>query len=243
MIHYHGTPMTPDTIAIRVLTGRHAFVSFAAPQQIRLASDVCQSFALDNGAFSAWLRGVDPDWPGFYAWCEKWLSHPACDWAIIPDMIDGDEAANDALLEQWPFSKDRGVPVWHMHESISRLNRLCHDYPRVALGSSGEFATVGNGRWWARMNRAMNSLCGIGARPPAKLHGLRMLDPDVFTRIPFASADSTNIARNVGMDSRWLRGSYQPASKETRGAVMAERIEQFGSPDRWAIQAEQEVLL
>jgi hypothetical protein len=57
VIHYHGTPITPETAAIRVLRGRHAFVSFADPRAIETAAGVCQSFALDNGAFSFWKAG------------------------------------------------------------------------------------------------------------------------------------------------------------------------------------------
>lgn len=231
MIHYHGGPITPASAAHAAWRSRHAFVSFAAAGQVEIAASVSQSFALDNGAFSLWRAGKATDWPGFYAWCEQWLSHPGCDWAVIPDVIDGDEAANDALIREWPFGQ-RGVPVWHMHETISRLYRLCREWPRVALGSSGEFAAVGNGRWWARMSKAMNSVC-IDGRPIAKLHGLRMLDPEVFSKLPLASADSTNVARNIGIDGAW-RGSYTPASKETRGFVLAERIEQFNSVGRWA---------
>jgi len=146
MIHYHGGPITPESAAVRVWTARHAFVSYAEPRQIEVAAGVCQSFALDNGAFSAWKAGQPTDWPGYYDWCAEWLSHPACDWAVIPDVIDGDEAANDALIREWPHGH-RGVPVWHMHETVSRLNNLCRAWPRVAIGSSGEYATVGNGRW------------------------------------------------------------------------------------------------
>lgn len=239
MIHYHGGPITPETAALRVWRGRHAFVSFAAPDQIKAAAGISQSFALDNGAFSLWKAGKPTDWPAYYAWCEQWLAHPGCDFAVIPDVIDGDEQANDDLLTDWPFC-DRGVPVWHMHESLRRLERLCDSFPRVALGSSGDFATVGDSRWWIRMAEAMNAICDDG-RPAAKLHGLRMLDPDVFSRLPFASADSTNVAQNIGIDSAW-RGTYTPANKETRAQVIAERIEQFNSAERWNPQAIQGVL-
>jgi hypothetical protein len=240
VIHYHGGPITPESAAVRVWTARHAFVSFAAPQQIECAAGISQSFALDNGAWSAFVAKQPTNWPGFYQWCEKWLSHPACDWAVIPDVIDGDEASNDALIAEWPFGH-RGVPVWHLHETISRLIRLCNEWPRVALGSSGDYKDIGTGKWWARMNKAMNALCGEGGRPPAKLYGLRMLDPNVFKWLPFASADSTNVALNIGFDSAW-RGTYTPASKETRGQVIAERVEQVNAAPCWRNQPEQEFL-
>lgn len=237
MIHYHGGPITPETAALRVWRGRHAFVSFAAPQQIETAAGIAQSFALDNGAFSFWKAGKQTDWPAYYGWCEQWLSHPGCDWAIIPDVIEGDEQANDDLLTDWPFC-GRGVPVWHLHESIERLQRLVTSFERVALGSSGEYATVGDFRWWNRMANALNAICDEDGHPMAKLHGLRMLDPDVFTRLPFASADSTNVAQNIGIDSAW-RGTYMPANKETRAQVIAERIEQYQSAAAWKPEAGQ----
>lgn len=56
MIHYHGGPITPDTCALKAWKGRHAFISFANPGQLALASEVTQSFALDNGAFSFWTK-------------------------------------------------------------------------------------------------------------------------------------------------------------------------------------------
>lgn len=48
MIHFHGGPITPDTCALKAWKGRHAFISFANPGQLALASEVTQSFALDN---------------------------------------------------------------------------------------------------------------------------------------------------------------------------------------------------
>lgn len=233
MIHYHGGPCTPESAAVRLWKARHAFVSFAHADQIEVAAGVCQSFALDNGAFSQWRAGKPTDWPGYYAWCREWLSHPSCDWAVIPDVIDGDEDANDALVSEWPFRLDQGVPVWHMHETVSRFYRLCVAWPRVAIGSSGEYATVGTGKWWARMSKAMNAVTQSDGRPLAKIHGLRMLDPRVFAHLPLASADSTNVARNIGIDQAWQRGAYQPRSKETRAQIIAEHIEQTNSASRW----------
>ena len=48
MIHYHGGPITPDTCAIKAWKSRHAFISFAHASQINLASEYCQTFALDT---------------------------------------------------------------------------------------------------------------------------------------------------------------------------------------------------
>ena len=230
MIHYHGTPITPDSAAVAVLAGRHAMVSYAHPQQTALIAEVCQSFTMDNGAFSAWKTGAKVDWCGYYEWVGEWMRHPGFDWALIPDVIDGDERANDELVENWPLGSI-GVPVWHMHESIGRLHHLLK-WDRVAIGSSGQYATVGDQRWWARMAEAMEVCCEDG-RPVRKLHGLRMLDPTVFSHLPLASADSTNVARNIGIDSAWKRGQYQPVTKQQRALVLADRIERHASAARW----------
>ncbi len=228
MIHYHGGPITPDTCALKVWTARHAFVSFAATQQMALAADVTQSFALDNGAFTFWKQGVETRWSDYYDWVNVWRRHPGFDWAVIPDVIEGSEAENDALADKWPFPRHQGAVVWHVNESIDRLRRLASEWPRVCIGSSGEWDVSTPRRFLGRAYQAIGAICDGNNRPICKLHGLRMLNPAIFTKLPLSSADSTNVARNIGIDSAW-KGTYQPKSKETRAHIMVERIESFNS--------------
>lgn len=236
MIHYHGLPITPATAALRAIGGGHAFISFKYPQQLSLVLECAQSFATDNAAFSAWRSGNPiTDWSRYYDWIGELHRYPSFDFAVIPDVIDGSEAQNDALLEEWPWQRSAphvGAPVWHLHESLARLERLVGGWPRICLGSSGEFAKVGTPAWWNRMAEAMNVICDREGRPCTKLHGLRMLDPVIFTRFPLASADSTNIGQNVGIDSAW-HGSYPPPTKEARADVMRARIEAHQSLTLW----------
>lgn len=233
MIHYHGLPITPATAALRAISGGHAFVSFRHSDQLTLALEACQSFAVDNGAFSAWKSGNPVnDWTPFYEWVGGLHRYPSFDFAVIPDVIDGDESANDALLDEFPFAPHIGAPVWHLHESLDRLDRLVLMYPRICLGSSGAFANIGTNAWWNRMIEAMDVICDQSGLPKAKIHGLRMLNPEVFTKFPFASADSTNIGQNIGIDSAW-RGTYTPPTKESRAALMRERIESHQSALMW----------
>lgn len=241
VIHYHGFPISPTTAAVEAIGGGHAFVSFASTSMIGVVMEYAQSFAIDNGAFSAWSVGRPVlDWKPFYAWVDEIRSHPGFDWAVIPDVVDGDERANDELLAQWPFPRWTGAPVWHMHESVKRLARLCDEWPRVCLGSSGEYRTVGTDLWWRRMGEAMNAVTDVHGLPSAKLHGLRMLNPKVFTRLPLSSADSTNIGRNIGIDSKW-KGTYSPPTKEARARVMRERIEAFNSASHWTRVEEEDL--
>lgn len=236
VIHYHGMPLSGSMQQVgRFLTSRHAFVSFASPSCLPLVAECCQSFALDNGAFSAWKRGHVPDWEAYREWVREWSRHPGFDFAVIPDVIDGTERDNDALVLQWAQSdlSRCGVPVWHFHESIDRLADLCGAWPRVALGSSGEWPNPGTESWWDRVAKFMPRITDGDGRPWAKLHGLRMLNPDIFTRLPLASADSTNAAINSGYtETRW--GRYTPPENWQRAEVIAHRIEQHNAAPRWA---------
>lgn len=242
MIHYHGLPITPATAAVSAINVGHAFVSFRHKSQWSLAVDVCQSYAIDNGAFSAWMaEETVTNWEQYYEWAYECMITPNCDFAVIPDVIDGDEAANDKLLNEWPLPKWFGAPVWHMHENLDRLARLTVEYPRVCIGSSGEFSTVGNEIWWQRIGEAMSQCCNMAGQPLCKLHGMRMLNPEIFTKIPLSSADSTNIGRNVGIDQNWKNGNYLPTTKEARAAVMRLRIESQNSPARWTFSNQQEL--
>lgn len=232
MIAYHGTPCSGDRVnAAKFLAGRHAMVSFAAPSELPVVMDVCNSFVLDNGAYSIWKNGGQLDVEGYFDWVDAAQHHPGFDWALMPDVIDGSEQDNNALFRRWPFRHGTGVPIWHLHESLDWLVWLSGVYGRVALGSSGQWPTPGTDGWWDRMGEAMRVLDIGHGRPRCKLHGLRMLDPAIFTRLPFASADSTNAVRNSNLIGRF--GMYPPPSQAARMATIADRIEAHQSTAVW----------
>ncbi len=187
---------------------------------------------LDNGAFSAWnAKKPIVDWEPYYEWASVWLVYQS-DWAVIPDVIDGDEESNDILVEAWPFG-DRGAPVWHLHESMERLDRLVQDWPRVCIGSSGMYARVGARAWHYRMHEAMEVACVDGA-PRCALHMLRGMSLSGGP-YPFASVDSTDVARNhnrpqnsdiLAMARRW--DAMQPAHRwHPYQAAMTNKINPF----------------
>jgi hypothetical protein len=163
--------MTPVMDMLRAFRGRHAMVSYEHPEQIAEAAEVCQSVVLDNGAFSAWVQNRTYDFDGYIAWAAQWLKHPAVDWCVIPDVIDGSEADNDALLSDWPLPLDRSVPVYHLHESLDRLEALVSSYPRIALGSSGSYRDPGTRAWWDRISAVMDICCDAEGMPRVRLHG------------------------------------------------------------------------
>lgn len=189
MIHYHGTPITPRSV-LHELAGKHFCVSHASPNDAETCHQIGQSVMLDNGAFSAWRNGKATDWKSYYAWADRWLDYPTT-WAVIPDVIDAPESDQDMLASQWPHG-DRGAPVWHMNETISRLLMLCEIWPRVCIGSAGDYATVGDARWCRKMDEAFNALTN---RRMPWLHMLRGMSL-AGSHYPFASADSTDVARN-----------------------------------------------
>lgn len=235
MIKYHGTPIGGKTTdAVEILRGRHALVSFAHPEQLNIVIQVCQSFVLDNGAFSQWKKtGGKIDYDGYLEWVHGLYRVPNFDWCLIPDIIDGTEEENRNLIERWlkdvPFINS--VPVWHLHESFEYLHWLVKEFDIIAIGSSGQWSSPGSDIWWNRMESVMESICDSDGVPYCKIHGLRMLNPKIFTQLPLASADSTNAAINNKFIKKF--GMYVPPSAGARAAIIASRIEAHNSATFW----------
>jgi hypothetical protein len=221
MMHYHGTPLSPVAVLYE-LAGRNFCVSHARPDDVRRVHDIGQSVMLDNGAFSAWKRGHKTDWNGYYDWCDRWLDYPTT-WAVIPDVIDAGTQEQDALLREWPHG-DRGAPVWHMDEPISRMLRLCDEWPLVCVGSTAEFRKVLSPEWTRRMDEMWNEIAKRHKRLP-RLHMLRGMQLS-GRQWPFYSVDSTDIAQNHHLPHRSAR-------------AMADRWDGMQCPGAWAIRPEQ----
>jgi hypothetical protein len=239
MIHYHGTPIGGSRQdAARFLVGRHALVPFLRQDDLAAVLECSQSFMLDNSAFSHWKSGRGQvDFEAYCIWVDSLRWHPGFDFCLIPDVIDGVEADNRALVNQWltrwhgPAAFSVGAPVWHLHESLEWLAHLVRVFPVVAFGSSGEFKTPGSTAWRRRMEEAMGVACDAEGRPKCRLHGLRMLSVKVFTDYPFRSADSTNASVNSGALDRY--GMYPPVTRAQRAAVIADRVEAYNAPAQY----------
>ena len=231
MIQYHGGPISDPDAAVRVWKGRHALVSWPRPQQLALVKEIATSYCLDNGAFTFWRSGHRADWQAYIDWVQA-VRTPNCDLVILPDAIGEGSDPNDALLEEFShLDPSFFVPVWHMDEPIERLQDLGWWYHRVAIGSAGDYATPATPQWWRRIREAFDACSDHGYVIP-KLHGLRMLNPSIFTQLPLSSADSSNIARNLNLDTKWS-GSYTPATKAARALTMLDRVEAYNAPTSW----------
>lgn len=241
MIHYHGTPITgPEHFACEFLRGRHALVSFANPRDLSTALDVCQSVVLDNGAFTHWKAGNgEVDVQAYHEWVHTVQGHPSLDWCLIPDSIDGGQERNIDLVNLWlrMGSRVEGVPVFHFNESTDWLDYLVSNFRTVALGSSAQWKTPGTADWWNRMAEIMRIACDSRGRPRCRLHGLRMLDPEIFKRVPLASADSCNAGVNGGAVNRY--GMYPHPKASGRAVNIAAIIESQNSCPVWISQGEQ----
>jgi hypothetical protein len=117
---------------------------------------------------------------------------------------------------------------------VESFNQDC--WPCIMIGSSGEYRDVGSAIWWTRMADVMLVAChqegDLQGMPRRNYHGARMLDPDIFSHVPLHSGDSTNVARNSGIDKAW-NGPYAPPSVASRAMVMMARIEHHASARRW----------
>jgi hypothetical protein len=232
MLHYHGTPISPRSKLIEELMGRCFCVSYAEPRDLEICHEIGQSVLLDNGAYTFWRQGgIEPDWRGYYRWVQEWLEHRTT-WAVIPDVIAGSEEDNDRLLIAWYQRRlPRGAPVWHMHESLERLRRLCHGYERVCIGSSAQYADPNSPRWERRMDETWNAIHDSGAW----MHMLRAMTRVASGPWPFASADSSTLARcHAGNNTR------NGAPKALRR--MADEIDARQPPARWEPVVHQETL-
>ena len=224
MIHYHGTPITPNK-SLEALKGEHFCVSFFRPDNLKTCLRIGQSVMLDNGAFSAKTLGVPFNRNGFYEWLEPILGHPH--WAVVPDVIDGSVEQQREMVKSWPFGKQFGIPVWHLGLSLDYLLELVDEWGKVCLGSAGQYWQVGSPSWSARMDEVFNLLARQHARLPWT-HGLRMLGQGLADW-PLSSADSTNVAVNH-------------KSKSVCVHCMAKRIDAENPPTTWK-QTPQQVLL
>lgn len=186
---YHGTPITPNA-SLAALAGRAFCISYARPDQLGQLCQLAGQLMIDNGAFTAFTKGRAVDWRAYYAWLEPIL-FAAGRWAVIPDAIDAGSQMQDSLIAEWPFGH-KGAPVWHMDEPIARLERLAGSWPRICIGSSGDYWKIGTPLWRARMDEAWRALARLSI-PPA-VHMMR--GTAVAGLYPFDSADSTALAQN-----------------------------------------------
>jgi len=216
MMHYHGTPLSPHS-ELEKLAGKNFCVSYVSGRKIDWILDNAQSVMWDNGAFSSYTRGLKLDVKGYYEWVDDKLY--GSNWGVVPDVIGGSVDEQKELMSSWKFPDHVSCYVWHMDLPLDWLKELCNTYPRIAFGSSGEYWKVGSEDWKNRADDAWELIESTGCRP--WVHMMRGLSV-CGKRWPFASADSTNVARN-----------FKNKGKEKCPKSMAETIDARQSPLRF----------
>ena len=216
MIHYHGTPISKRNPHLEKLMGKHFCVSYAFPHDQYWCIENAQSIMWDNGAFTTYTKGKDFNVEGYMDWLNDKLY--AANWAVVPDVIGGSVEEQENLAGKWRYPDHLSCYVWHMDLPLTYLEKLLDNYPKVAFGSSGEYWNVGSDSWSRRADKAFEVVEKVGNRNWIHMmRGLRLSGK----RWPFASADSTNIARNHNGSKR----SPRKCTKE-----MADRIDSVQCP-------------
>lgn len=226
---YHGTPITPRDVFDAAMPGRAACVSFFRPDDLHLVLEHCPHVMFDHGGFSFWMAAMragqewdqasrDTWWRLYYDRLAPIIYHPGR-WAIVPDSPGAPSQINDALLNNWPFGRSKGAPVWHMDGRIERLAHLCERYDRVCLGWIGDPKREPVG--CAAYRRKMDEVASFMGNSWHPLHMLRGVA--VGGDYPFVSCDSTSLAQN---HHRYRARLFAGTPEEFRGAASyADRLE------------------
>jgi len=110
---------------------------------------------------------------------------------------------------------------------------LAERFQRICIGS-GPGLNPNSAEWWMRINQAFDVLTDEDGRPCNKIHLLRGLNNNIFTKLPVTSADSTMVGRSMRESStcQWT-GSFKPITHYAKAMVLIDRIENFNAPKRW----------
>jgi hypothetical protein len=209
---HHGTPITSkDNVVLETLGARDYCVSFYYPSQVEWVDANSRTWFGDNGIFSAFMaarRTNNPVatfdvayWLAYTAWCRRWCLEGSgrCKWVVIPDPIGTGTQELDALIRDWPEElRPYGVPVWHTDEPIERAIRLLDQHGRLCVGAVGEEMVIGSPAFCARIDALWEAIAAhFGSAAPwvHMFRSMQLLEPQ--WEWPFASHDSTDLARNL----------------------------------------------
>lgn len=238
-----GLPLTPIHL-LEQLEGQSFCLSYATRNRLgRQLDDAIRLVGedgilmLDNGAFSAWRSGVPMDVAGFVKWAADICERCPQAVVVVPDVIDGDELANDEMIEDFFDASlqagvfipaERQMVVWHMHESLERLTGMIEGgFHYIAIGSSGQYAKPSTPEWHARIQEAFDHIerfCaeseGAYVRPWIHMMRAQAEAP----RYPFDSADSCSLAVNHCRYKQQGEGHVARYAQRIRGKIDASCI-------------------
>lgn len=232
MIHYHGAPCPGNAESqVKFFRHRDALLSYANRKKVsaEVIFDICRSFILDNGAFTYWKNNEEPKWDDFYCWVENYRFHPRFQWFLVPDIIGGSVEENNKQLVICPMPINITVPVFHVGEPLDRIMMIIEKgYHCIGIGTTPGFE-LKSAAFFNEMRKIFETVCNHEGIPKIKVHGLRMLDPEIVREFPFSSCDSATSAMESIFDCKWGH-RYFPKTQSGRAALVADYLESSQSP-------------
>lgn len=142
------------------------------------------------------------------------------------DPIAGVETALEFRKEMRRIVGAKLLPVWHPEQGDGSWERLCRNYPYVALGLGGNLA-----------GRETLHRLHVAARYNAKVHGLGVGNLKTLSKVPFDTVDSASWVRSTAYG--WFPiGSYELGGKGmlSREVAKAHRFEAILKPLGYTIE-------
>lgn len=137
----------------------------------------------DSGAFSAATLGTTIRLADYAAWLKDWQGLITT--AATLDVIGDPDAThrNTLALEDMGL---RVLPVFHTGSPWDRLEKLCTQYPYVALGGMVPYV-----RMYGEVMRWLVKCFRIGAEHGTVFHGFGQTNSTTMAALPFYSVDSS----------------------------------------------------
>jgi hypothetical protein len=157
---------------------------------------------LDSGAYSAWKSGNPIDLEQYAEYLEKTGLLVQC--YVNLDVIPGERGDKHPSSAEVEESAKRGwqnylclkkmglhpIPVFHRGERMYWLEKMLGEGVTY-LGLGGiAFGSFGMRLRW--LEEVFAFLCGDRGWPPVKLHGFGVASPELMTRFPWYSVDTTS---------------------------------------------------
>ena len=200
MIHFHGGPITPDTCALKAWKGRHAFISFANPAQIDLASEVTQSFALDNPKDPRY-RVVAYDC-GVKKSILQGLIRVGCELTVVPWNTPAEEVLSlnpdGVFLSNGPGDPEAVRETYLQVEKLIGkvpLFGICLGHQMISLASGAEMEKLKFGHRGG--NQPVMNLRTGRVEITAQNHGFGLLFDSLGPLVPELSANVSDHVRDL----------------------------------------------
>ena len=187
----------------------------------RRAGYAYRDWALDSGAFSAHVSGVQIDLAAYVRKCrELRATDPTLTEIFALDVI-GDWRASLRNTERMWKAGIQAIPCYHYGEPRDVLRGLAKDYPKIALGGV------------ARQTRARKLCWALDCFAvvwPKRIHGFGFGDAEHLMTVPFHSADASSWEIGACGFGQWkqfgslrCKGSWQNLRGEVNWFLELER--------------------